>query len=139
MAAEVALRAAGVAEPFAALGRDLLLVLYGMTIGIMGGIIISILLSRRIQTGTLTMKAKDPAWRALSHSVFLSTVIIVLAAPVFSRFSATLMIFLTGAAARVLLRRAEKKHGFGNLREFSMAIGMAAAMLSSLLWTKLFN
>jgi hypothetical protein len=137
MAADTALRTAGVTTAAAATSKEFILVMYTMAVGIMGGMLMAALISKSIQKGTLRVKNRDPRWGALAVSTFILTLLVVLITPLFSRLSVALLTLLTSAAAALGLNLLIKQYRLIWLRSFSLVISMLTAMASSILWTSL--
>ncbi|MDR2670638.1 MAG: DUF5058 family protein, partial [Oscillospiraceae bacterium] len=138
MAAQMALGtvcASGAAEASA---EAFVLVMYVMTVGIMGGMVCAVLLAPRIQRGTLNLRRRDPHWGALGAGAFIATIFLVMIVPLLLALSVPLLTLLTSAALSAVLRRAGRSGRLPAwLPEFAPVFCMLAAMASSLLWTAL--
>jgi hypothetical protein len=137
MAADIALNASGVANVAEASAKEFVLVMSVMAIGIMGSMVISVLIAKKIQSGVFKIRQRDPRWSALGNSTFITTVLIVLTIPYFFRVSVALLTLVTGAAVSLALRPVIRKTGLAWLNDFSLAISMLTAMASSVMWTSL--
>ncbi|MDR1299128.1 MAG: DUF5058 family protein, partial [Oscillospiraceae bacterium] len=90
MAANTALASAGVTDVEFASGREFILIMYVMALGIMGGLVMAPLMSRRIHRGVFKLRAIDRRWSALSVSTHIMTIAVAFAVPIFFRFSVSL-------------------------------------------------
>jgi hypothetical protein len=123
-----------------ATARDFVLVMFVMSIGIMGGMFVSPFITKSIHLGSMKMKAGDKRWAALGASVFFMVILSVFVAPIFLNFTIggliNILTFATAAIITVLLNRlAVGKWAF--LRSFILAISLILAMASSVLWHNL--
>ncbi|MDR1531474.1 MAG: DUF5058 family protein [Clostridiales bacterium] len=137
IAANMALVAAGINDISKATAREFILIIYVMSIGIMGGMVISPVLSKRIQKGAFVERKRDRVWGALSGSVYMKTIYLVFAIPMLLGSHVLRMTLLTSAAAMAALNFAIKRTGAAWLKNFSLTISMLVAMTSSVLWTRL--
>ncbi|MDR2665701.1 MAG: DUF5058 family protein [Oscillospiraceae bacterium] len=138
MAANTALASAGVTDTGSASGREFILIMYVMALGIMGGLVIAPLLSRRIHRGIFKTRAADRRWSALNVSTYMMAIAAAFTVPVFFRFSVSLMTLLTGAAAALSLSALRRRFSVAWLDDLEYTIGVLIAMFSSILWTRLF-
>lgn len=140
MAAQMALSAAGV-DLANATATEFVLVMYVMSIGIMTGIVVSPFISKRIQQGTMQLKARDAKWGALGNSVFMMVIMVVFMVPMLLDFSSkgivTLLTLVTSVGLAFGLSVVINKFKVDWLRSFVLAICLLAAMASSVLWTSL--
>jgi len=136
MAADMALSSANV-QLASATGSEFILIMFVMTICILGGLVTSLFISKSIQSGTLKRTEKDARWGALGNSVFMLTILVVFAIPVIFSLGVSLMTFITSALVTVLLSVIMKKTGAVWLGNFILAISILVAMASSVLWTAL--
>jgi hypothetical protein len=142
MAAEMTVNSIGLdlSRLAEATARDFVLVMFVMSIGIMGGMFVSPFVTKSIHLGSMKMKAGDKRWAALGGSVFFMVILSVFVAPIFLNFTVTglvhILTFITAAVITVLLNRlATGKRAF--LRSFILAISLILAMASSVLWHNL--
>jgi hypothetical protein len=139
MAANTALTSAGITDAEFATGREFILIMYVMALGIMGGLVMAPLLSRRIHRGIFKTRVSDRRWSALSVSTYMMTIAVSFSVPIFFRFSVSLMTLLTGAATALALSALKRKFSIAWLDDMAYTIGVIIAMLSSILWTRLFK
>ncbi|MDR2357543.1 MAG: DUF5058 family protein [Oscillospiraceae bacterium] len=139
IAADTAFSAAGVTDIAAASSREFVLVIYVMALSIMGGMVISTVISRRIHRGIFKMRAVDRGWSALSVGTYMTAIAVVFTVPLLFRLSVSLLTMLTGAGATVALTALKRGRESTRLDEFSFTISVVAAMLSSVLWERLLN
>jgi hypothetical protein len=139
MAADMTIKAIGLdlTRLSEATARDFVLVMYVMSLGIMGGMFVSPFITKSIHLGSMKMKAGDKRWAALGGSSFFTVILAVFVAPIFLNFRTSgyiqMLTFVTGVAITVLLNRiAEKK--LASLKSFILAISLILAMASSVLW-----
>jgi hypothetical protein len=123
-----------------ATAHDFVLVMFVMSIGIMGGMFVSPFVTKSIHLGSMKMKAGDKRWAALGGSVFFMVILSVFVVPIFLNFTVggliNILTFITAAVLTVLLNRlAVGKWTF--LRSFILAISLILAMASSVLWHNL--
>jgi hypothetical protein len=137
IAANTALTAAGVADVKAASGREFVLIIYVMSIGIMGGMVLSVALSRRIHRGMFKLRAADRSWSVLSVSTYMTTIAIVFTVPAFFHLSTSLLTLLTGVTATLILTAVKRRWSVTWLNELSFTMSVLVAMLSSVLWERL--
>jgi hypothetical protein len=138
MAANMAMNTAGVTDVFNATPREFILIMYVMAIGIMGGMVMSTILSERIQKGTFKLRTIDRRWSALGVSTYMITILTVFIVPIFLGFSVALLTLLTSAMIMVVLKLLIRRFEVVWLNEFSLTISMLTAMISSVLWNRLF-
>ena len=136
MATEMSLAATQV-DIINATGREFVLVMYVLAIGIMGGMITSPIISKRIQGGTLKLRQKDRSWGALGNSVFMLVIITVFAVPIVVSGGVRTLTMITAMAITLLLVFIVKKTNWKWLKEFVPVISLIAAMASSIFWTNL--
>jgi hypothetical protein len=125
-----------------ATAKDFVLVMYAMSIGIVGGLMFSPFVSKRIQTGAMEIKAGDKRWGALGSSTFLVVILIVFDVPFFMNYTPAGLVrictFLTSIAVTVILDSIAVKGKIAWLRSFILAISLLLSMASSVLWSGLF-
>lgn len=136
MAADMALKAANV-ELANATSVDFVLVMYVMTICIIGGLILSLFVAKKLQAGTLKRGIKDARWGALGNSVFMMTIMVVLMIPLVVNLGVDLLTLITSAVITLILVFIIKKTGAKWLNNFVLAFALLGAMASSVLWTAL--
>ncbi|MBF4694289.1 DUF5058 family protein [Fusibacter ferrireducens] len=136
MAADMSLKATG-HELANATSMDFILIMYVMSLCILGGLIAAILFSKKIQMGTMTMKQKDSRWGALGNSTFMLTIIIVFLVPMLMGGGVNLLTFFTSLGIAVILSMLVKKFKMLWLNNFILALSLLGAMISSVLWTQL--
>ncbi|MDR1030725.1 MAG: DUF5058 family protein [Treponema sp.] len=142
MAADMALKAGGV-DVNTATVKDFVLVMYVMSIGIIGGLCTAPFISKPIQMGAMKIKTGDKRWGALGASVFFLVILIVFVVPMFLDYSKTglvkLLCLVTSAGITVILNVIISKTKANWFRSFVLAFSMLLAMASAVLWTKLLN
>lgn len=114
------------------------LVMFAMSIGIIGGPVFNIFIVEKIHMGTVKLNVKDSRWGPLSSTVFMTSMLIVFLVPIILKGGAYMMTFVTSIAITLLLGIIIKKTKKIWLKNFVLAISMIGAMASSLLWEKLF-
>jgi hypothetical protein len=139
MAADMTVKAMGLdlTRLAEATAQDFVLVMFVMSIGIMGGMFVSPFITKSIHLGSMKMKAGDKRWAALGGSIFFTVILSVFVAPIFLNFSASgfiqMLTFITSAVITVAMNRmAVGKLDF--LKSFVLAISLILAMASSVLW-----
>jgi hypothetical protein len=143
MAADSAVKAAGLdfTRLSQATARDFVLVMYVMSIGIMGGMCFSPFISKRIQFGTMKIKQGDKRWGALGATTFFLVILTVFVVPYFLDFTkggfVRLLTYLTSLLAAVIINSVSVKAKIPALRTFTLAISMILAMASSVLWNSI--
>ncbi|MDR1131753.1 MAG: DUF5058 family protein [Oscillospiraceae bacterium] len=139
MAANMALSTSGAsaASPGTASGTDFILVMYVMAIGIMGGMVLAPLLSKRVHQGTFRIREKDWRWGALGVSTYIAAVLLVFTVPMLFRLSAALLTLVTGAALMSGMKWLAGKPRAGWLGGFAFTISTFVAMVLSVLWDRL--
>jgi hypothetical protein len=142
MAADSAIKAVGLdlARLTEATAQDFVLVMYVMSIGIMGGMFVSPFVTKSIHLGSMKMKAGDKRWAALGGTTFFLVIQSVFVVPIFLNWRPAgfvqMLTFLTSVALTVILGKiATGKLAF--LKSFILAISLILAMASSLLWNAL--
>jgi hypothetical protein len=142
MAADSAIKAAGLdlAHLTEATARDFVLVMYVMSIGIMGGMFVSPFITKPIHLGSMKMKAGDKRWAALGGTTFFLVIMAVFVVPIFLNWRPAgfiqMLTFLTSVVLTIGMGKiATGKLSF--LKSFILAISLIVAMASSLLWTAL--
>jgi hypothetical protein len=144
MAADMTAKAVGLdlARISEATAGDFVLVMYVMSLGIMGGMFVSPFITKSIHLGSMRMKAGDKRWSALGGSIFFTVILSVFVVPIFLNFRTSgyiqMFTFITGAILTVALNRiAVGKRAF--LKNFVLAISLILAMVSSLLWNAILS
>jgi hypothetical protein len=144
MAADSAIKAAGLdmTRLAEATARDFVLVMFVMSIGIMGGMFVSPFITKSIHLGSMKMKKGDKRWAALGGSVFFLVILAVFVVPIFLNWKTAglvqMLTFLVSAAITVLLNRlATGKRAF--LKSFILATSLILAMASSVLWNAILS
>ncbi|GHV69857.1 DUF5058 domain-containing protein [Spirochaetia bacterium] len=142
MAADSAIKAAGLdmTRLAEATARDFVLVMFVMSIGIMGGMFVSPFITKPIQLGSMNMKAGDKRWAALGGSVFFMVILSVFVVPLFLNWRTSgyiqMLTLVTSMVITIILNRiATGPRAF--LRNFVLAISLILAMASSVLWNAL--
>jgi hypothetical protein len=142
MAADMALQAGGV-DVNTATVKDFVVVMYVMSIGIIGGLCVAPFISKPIQMGAMKIKTGDKRWGALGASVFFLVILIVFVVPMFLDYSKTglvrLLCLVTSAGITIMLNVIIKKTKADWLKSFVLALSMLIAMASAVLWTALLN
>jgi hypothetical protein len=144
MAADSAIKAVGL--DFARLtdagAKDFVLVMFVMSIGIMGGMCVSPFITKSIHLGSMKMKSGDKRWAALGGSSFFLVIIAVLIVPIFLNFRTAgyiqMLTFITSMAVTIILNRITTGK-LSVLRSFILAISLILAMASSVLWNAILN
>ncbi|GHU93204.1 hypothetical protein FACS189479_04170 [Spirochaetia bacterium] len=145
MAADSAIKAVGLSlgQLSQATAQDFVLVMFVMSIGIMFGLCVAPFLSKKIQTGTMSLKTGDKRWGALGGSIFILVIIVVFVTPMLLDYSKTgivrLLTIFTSVGITIALGAAAKQEKLSWLKSFILAISMILAMASSVLWTGLLN
>lgn len=144
MAADSAIKAAGLemTRLAEATARDFVLVMFVMSIGIMGGMFVSPFITKSIHLGSMKMKKGDKRWAALGGSVFFLVILAVFVVPIFLNWKIAglvqMLTFLVSAVITVLLNRlATGKRAF--LKSFILATSLILAMASSVLWNAILS
>ena len=139
MAADMTIKAVGLDMSMIAqaTARDFVLVMFVMSIGIMGGMFVSPFITKPIHMGSMKMKAGDKRWAALGGSVFFMAILSVFVGPLFLNFSVSgyvqMLTFVTSAVLTIFLNRiSDGPRAF--LKSFILAISLILAMASSVLW-----
>lgn len=114
------------------------LVMYVMSLGIMGGMFISPFITKSIHLGSMKMKAGDKRWSVLAGSIFFTVILAVFIVPIFLNFKTAgyiqMLTFLTSLGITIVLNRiAVGKWSF--VRNFILATSLIIAMASSVLWS----
>jgi hypothetical protein len=137
MAAEMALKTSGI-QLASATAKDFVLVMYVMTIGIMGGMVVNPIGAKSVHMGTIKLKQKDKTWGALGNSTFMLTIILVFAIPVLFGGPVKLLTLVSGMVITGILVLVVKKTHALWVNDFLLVISMVGAMALSVLWTALF-
>ncbi|MGL4483708.1 MAG: DUF5058 family protein [Anaerovoracaceae bacterium] len=114
------------------------LLMFAMSIPITLTLFLNIFLSKKVHLGALKLGGRDEKWGALSQTVFMTTLIFVLAVPLIAGSIPSFLTFLTSAIVAVAITLLAKKVApwLGN---FTLALCLIIAMSSSILWDKLFG
>jgi hypothetical protein len=142
MAANMALQAGGV-DVNTATAKDFVLVMYVMSIGIIGGLFAAPFISKPIQMGTMKITTGDKRWGALGASVFFLVILVVFVVPMFLDYSKNglmkLLTALTSLMVSLILNYIIKKTKANWFRSFVLALSMLVAMASTALWASILN
>ena len=142
MAADQAIKAAGIemSRLAEAGAKDFVLVMYVMTIGIMGGMFVSPFITKPIHLGSMKMKQGDKRWAALGGSIFFLVILSVFVVPIFLNWRTSgfvqMLTFVVSAAITILLNRVTTGR-LAFLRSFVLAVSLILAMASSVLWNSI--
>lgn len=137
MAASMALSSAGV-DLASATGREFVLIMWVMTLGIMGGLVALPFLGEVIHTGSMKLKDRDKRWGALGSSIFMMAIIIAFTVPmIFDEDTVKTLTLFTSAVVCLTLRAIAKKFKLKWLNEFILVFTMIISMVLSLFWTAL--
>lgn len=136
MAADTALSSIGSALSTAT-GQDFTLIMFVMSIGILGGLIGTIFFTKKIQMGTIKLKQKDPHWGVVAVSIFMTALLVVFIVPMILGFGVEILTALTSAGIALLISLIVKVTGAKWLNNFILAIALIGAMASSVLWVNL--
>jgi hypothetical protein len=140
MAIDTAIKAGGLdmTTLASATATDFVLVMYVMSIGIIGGLFFSPFVAKRIQSGAMSIKAGDQRWGSLGGSVFMTVILTVFAVPMFLDYSHSgivkLLTFATSAAITIALNLVATKGGQKWLVTFILALSLLLGMASSVMW-----
>lgn len=144
MAADSAIKAAGLdmTRLAEASARDFVLVMYVMSIGIMGGMFVSPFITKPIHMGSMKMKQGDKRWAALGGSVFFLVIMSVFVVPIFLNWRTSgyvqMLTFVVSAVITIVLNNVTTgKLAF--LRSFVLAVSLILAMASSVLWNSILS
>jgi hypothetical protein len=144
MAADMTVKAIGLdlTRISEATARDFVLVMFVMSLGIMGGMFVSPFITKSIHLGSMKMKTGDKRWAALGRSIFFTVILSVFVVPIFLNFRTSgyiqMLTFLTSVVITVGLNRiAAGKWAF--LKSFVLAISLIVAMASSVLWNAILS
>ncbi len=136
MAADAALKSTGV--ELANAGPDtFVLIMYVMSICILGGLTTAILISKKIQSGAMNMKDKDKRWGVLANSTFMLAIFVVVSIPILLTGGVTLMTWLTSFLVTLIMGIVINKFNLKSLNNFVLALSLLIAMVSSVLWTNI--
>ena len=136
MASDAVLKSTGV--DLATAGADtFVLIMYVMSICILGGIITAILIAKKLQFGTLKVKEKDKRWGSLSNSLFMLSIMSVLLVPMILAGGVSLLTWLTSLVVTIVLGILSEKLSIHWLNNFILAFSLLVAMASSVIWTNL--
>lgn len=133
MASNMALGAAGV-DLANATGGDFILIMFVMSLGIIGGLVLSPIMAEKIHTGSMKMKDKDPRWGALGNSVFMLAIIIAFVVPMLFNGAVSMLTLLTSCTISYVLGVVVKKYKIAWLENFILVFAMLIAMASAILW-----
>jgi hypothetical protein len=139
MAIDTAIKAGGLdmTTLSAATAKDFVLVMYVMSIGIIGGLFFSPFVSKRIQSGTMNIKAGDKRWGSLGGSVFMLVILTVFSVPVFLDYTHSglvkLLTFATSAVVTIILQSIVTRGGQKWLATFILALSLLLGMASSVM------
>jgi hypothetical protein len=145
MAVDSAIKASGLdmTRLSEATAQDFVLVMYVMSIGIIGGLFFSPFISKRIQTGAMNIKSGDKRWGALGSSLFILVILMVFDVPFFLNFTPTglvrIMTFGTSILTTVILDTIAVKGKILWLRSFILALSLLLGMASAILWSALLH
>jgi hypothetical protein len=145
MAADSAVKAAGLelSKLDLATAKEFVLVMWVMSIGIIGGLFFAPFVAQPIQMGTMKIKAGDKRWGALGATVFFLVIMVVFVVPMFLDFSkggiVKMLTFATSTIITICLNTIAVKNKIAWLKQFILALSLLIAMVSSVLWTALIN
>jgi hypothetical protein len=140
MAADTTVKAIGLnlSRLAEATAKDFVLLMFVMSLGIMGGMFVSPFVTKSIHLGSMKLKTGDKHWAALGGSIFFTVILSVFVVPIFLNFTRAgyiqMLTFATSVGITLVLNH--KAVGkLASLRNFILAISLVTAMASSVLWT----
>ena len=114
------------------------LMAWAMCFGISISLVFNVFFNKKIHMGTLKLGGDDKRWKAAAQTVFMSAMLCALIVPMLFGGLASLMTFITSAVIAVLLSVIAKKTNAPWIGEFTLAVCLLGAMVSSVFWDKLF-
>lgn len=138
MASEMTLNTAGV-QLATATASDFVMVMFVMSVGIIGGLVLSPIMSEKIHTGSIKRGDQDKKWGALGNSVFMMAIIIAFVVPMLFDGPVKLLTLGTSIAVAFTLKKIAATYKIAWLGEFILVLTMLLGMMSSVLWTGLFG
>lgn len=133
MAAENTLDVIGVTVDSATV-QNFVEILFVMTICILGGLVSSVFLVKRINNGAINLKKRDHKWGAIVNSSFLVAVLLVICVPLLISNVVFFLTFLTSLVITAMLGLLIIKFGFERLKNFVLVISMSFSMLASVFY-----
>ncbi|MDR0723092.1 MAG: DUF5058 family protein [Treponema sp.] len=142
MAADMTVKAIGLdlSRLAEATAKDFVLLMFVMSLGIMGGMFISPFITKSIHLGSMELKTGDKRWAALGGSIFFTVILSVFVVPTFLNWNTSGYIQMLTFASSVVITVILNRIAVGTLaflRNFTLAISLILAMASSVLWTAL--
>ncbi len=134
MAAETTLSTSNIAIE-SATAQNFIEILFVMTICILGGLISSVFLVKRINNGAINLKNKDQKWGAIVNSSFLVSVLFVICIPLLISNLVFLLTFLTSLLITGILGIFVIKYDMQRLKNFVLVISMSFSMVMSIFYT----
>lgn len=114
------------------------LMAWSMCLGITLSLIFNLFFNKKIHMGTMKMGKGDKKWEAVAQNVFMLALLCSLPVSVIFSGGASLMTFLTSALIAVTVSVLAKFLKIKWISDFILVISMIGAMISSVLWDKLF-
>ncbi|MDR2739228.1 MAG: DUF5058 family protein [Treponema sp.] len=139
MAADMTVKAIGLdlTRLAEATAKDFVLMMFVMSLGIMGGMFVSPFITKSIHLGSMKLKTGDKRWAALGGSIFFTVILAVFVVPIFLNFRTSgyiqMLTFITSAVITVVLNRIAVGK-LASLKSFILAVSLILAMASSVLW-----
>ena len=112
--------------------------MFSMSIGIIGGIIINIFAGKKIQNGLVTYRSDKGEWGALLMACFSIAMSAVFLPSQFLKGAAATATLLTSSLLAVILLSIQKKYNVKWIGEFLLAICLIVGMVSSVFWHNIF-
>jgi len=132
--ADAALKVAGT-ELATADASTFILMMYVMSLAIMGGLVAAFFIPEKMMKGTMKMKEKDERWGILGNSTFLLAIMVVLLLPMILGGGVQLLTWITSLVVTLTLGIIIKKFKVDWLSNFVLALSLFIAMASSVMWT----
>jgi len=120
----------GGAEPFGA-------IMFAMSAGLSGAMILDIILIKKVNTVVITLKEKSGKFGSVALGVLFFAVIAVFVVPMFGAGGVTVLTFATSVIVTMAQALLIKRFGLTWLKNFVLTFSLILGMGSSVLWTAL--
>ncbi len=139
LAANMAITELGIADVAVASGIVFAMVMWVMCLPISVGNIFNIFLAKKIHMGSMKLtNSGDKKWSAVSSSIFMNALLLVMMIPRIFGGSVSFATFLTSAVLGLGTITIAKKKRIRWLGEFALAISLIGGMAASVLFTNIF-
>jgi len=114
------------------------LMAWSMCLGMTIPLIFNLVYNKKIHVGTMKLGKGDKKWSIVAQNTFMLALVCALVVPLIFAGAIDLLTFFTSAAIAVGLTLLARRFKLKWLHDFVLVISLVGAMVSSVLWEKIF-